>query len=204
MTDADYATISGGTENKVTGDTAVVAGGMMNTVAGKCSTVLGGKSSLAKGMYIAHSGGASNKVWSNYASTTGGYKSEILGRFSTIVGSGATEIRGHHSLSLGSSNRLMADYAAIFGFGEGNCVSGYSDAIHMCGEALYFNDQFLDWSAFETKSRRLKEEGAVEDHVMEAEAEEIRRLEKVIESLEQKHAMQAKRLDALLAARSSV
>lgn len=111
-----YATVTGGLYNQAiytddirNGAYAIVSGGYNNRATGQGSAVSGGYDNRAIGLYSSVSGGWSNTASGIYASVSGGWSDTAFGQCSSVSG--------------GSWNVADGDYASVSG-GDHNTASG--------------------------------------------------------------------------------
>ena len=127
LTNATYATVSGGEANIASGSHAVISGGELNTASGSWSTVSGGRENTADGYMSIVSGGYTNTASGQYATISGG-NNNTAGNTTddqyATVGGGRNNISGYYgTISGGDSNMASGAYATVGG-GDGNTASG--------------------------------------------------------------------------------
>jgi hypothetical protein len=87
--DAFYATIGGGINNKASFNEATVGGGGANTASGRYSTIGGGGSNTASATYSLVSGGYQNVASGYAAAVGGGHQNTAAGSYSFVAGNRA-------------------------------------------------------------------------------------------------------------------
>lgn len=141
--DHKYASITGGTGNKVTADYGWVAGGSRNTasafgasVAGGCANVAGGAAvpdtdpcDTIGGRWSTIGGGEGNAATASAAHVSGGYGNRANGPWAAIAGGrSGTALGGFATVGGGRDNGATFDYASVAG-GEENIARGVGGSI---------------------------------------------------------------------------
>ena len=101
LTQASFATVSGGRANRAIEFASVVAGGESNDTTGFYSVVAGGKLNKAQNHNAAVGGGAQNIASGNAAAVSGGLANRAVGDRSSVVGGEENEARARSSVVLG-------------------------------------------------------------------------------------------------------
>jgi len=144
-TDAWYATVGGGWENRAISYNATVSGGAENTASGGSSFVGGGYQNGATEMHATVAGGVDNEASAEEATVGGGGGNRATGTGSTIAGGGGNTAGGewhstvgggadnnagatHATISGGSDNQAL-EWAATVGGGHQNTASGSTSTI---------------------------------------------------------------------------
>jgi hypothetical protein len=109
-TDADYATVAGGSQNKATDRTATVGGGSDNSAMSMSSTVAGGWDNETLAFYATVAGGKLNRAGvSGYdgasATVGGGSDNKALGDCSVVPGGSFNSAEGNYSFAAGYGAR---------------------------------------------------------------------------------------------------
>lgn len=120
----NYAVISGGYQNTVSGNYATVVGGKSNTANGDYSFIGGGNGNTANGTYSVVGGGDSNTATGNYSVITGGHSNVTTKNYATVLGGDTNTASGVSSIiASGSNNTVTGNYSVIAG-GDHNTVAG--------------------------------------------------------------------------------
>jgi len=106
---ADYASISGGKDNRAFATGATIGGGSANTARGNSSTVAGGASNRATARGATVAGGEGNVASGMYASVPGGDANTALGVASFAAGNRA---KANHSGTFVWADGQAADFAS--------------------------------------------------------------------------------------------
>lgn len=132
ITDGDYGTIGGGTQNSMAADQATIAGGSENaitntaairgtiggggdnSVAGYAGTVAGGEDNVCSGTGAVISGGTDNTASANFAAIGGGQNAQASAQYATVAG--------------GNTNVASQTNATVAG-GATNTASGNSSTV---------------------------------------------------------------------------
>lgn len=130
-TDAWFATVGGGWQNRATNANATVGGGAENAAAGVSSVVGGGYLNEASGeLHATIGGGVGNQAsGANQATIGGGDHNVASGEWNATVAGGAQNLAGGNEATVGggAENRAVGEYNATVGGGYANTASG-SDA----------------------------------------------------------------------------
>ncbi len=126
----DYASVTGGVNNKARGEASHVAGGTNNSAAGSRSNVSGGLSNVASGINSNVSGGSINNA---------------IGAASSVSGGGFNDADGANASISGGVNNLATGEFSSVGGGNGNMASGERSAVSG-GSSRSATGQF-DWVA---------------------------------------------------------
>jgi len=111
VTNAPYASVSGGLTNAASGYASSVSGGNRNTASGGASSISGGGSNMASGYFSSVSGGSSNMASEYYSIVSGGNRNMASGPFSSVSGGG-----GNAAISRGTSvSGGLGNIASKFG-----------------------------------------------------------------------------------------
>jgi hypothetical protein len=106
---ASWATVGGGADNRAAGQSATVSGGEKNFAINNSATISGGKENTARGVSSTVAGGADNEAAALDSVVSGG-------SFNTAGSTGAVVAGGTGNSALGSSS--------VIGGGELNCAGG--------------------------------------------------------------------------------
>ena len=126
--DGHHSSISGGSENTITGSYSTIGGGQSNSNAGSQSSIVGGNgntiSSSASNATIAGgsnhtvsgynttvSGGDDNNVTADYGSISGGTENIVAGESGSVMGGEFNTNNGDHSSILGGSSMTFTTAA---------------------------------------------------------------------------------------------
>ncbi len=121
--------IVGGTQNLITQDDAVILGGKDNLVSGQYGTVSGGEDNVASGSYAAVTGGDSNEASGAHVSISGGFLNDAIASRSSITGGRENQtLQSYSSIHGGLDNIANSTYSAILG-GEQNRTDGIYSSI---------------------------------------------------------------------------
>ena len=118
-TKANYATITGGSDNVASGSYSAVSGGLANSASSLYSTVSGGQNNNASGGAAAIGGGQAHTASGDFATISGGYNN-----FATMV---------YATVSGGFQNTASSDFSTVCG-GSGHSCGGQYSVI--CGGVL--------------------------------------------------------------------
>jgi hypothetical protein len=136
---ANFATISGGDQNVVSGIYGVIGGGILNNVSGQYSSVVGGDSNIANGNEAFVGGGVTNYASGQYSVVCGG-QANVAGGYQSAIGGGFGNIAdGQASACFGYGNNVTS-YA--FATGSYNDVSGAWGVAHGYGSLVPRFGQF--------------------------------------------------------------
>ena len=142
LTNARYATVSGGNQNRATSIQAVVGGGVQNTASGSRSTISGGENNTASGDNSTIGGGENNTASGINATVSGGEDNIAIGDNATVIGgirnlaidTYATVLGGHDntasgigSYALGSDARSIHSGAFVWADASGGSYSSTGD-----------------------------------------------------------------------------
>ena len=123
---ADYATVTGGSNNSALSYGASVGGGYYNSAAAEYSSVSGGFTNIASGSYSSISGGSSNSATGANDSVSGGYKNVASGGSSSISGGASNKATGYvSSVNGGGSNEAANTAASVLGGSAQTSSSDY-------------------------------------------------------------------------------
>jgi hypothetical protein len=118
VSNARFATVSGGFHNQATGPYATVGGGYSNQATGLGTTVSGGDQNKAIGMNSTVSGGDRNKAIGSYSTVSGGFYNQANGASSMVPGGEHNEAIGLFSFAAG--NKAKANGRGSFVWGDSN------------------------------------------------------------------------------------
>jgi hypothetical protein len=110
----DWATISGGTDNKATGVWDTIGGGEDNDSNGNWSVISGGESNIASSSHSVIGGGRGNIASNQRATVAGGQINYAQGADSTIAG---------------GTNNIASGASSTVGGGGGNIASGANSVV---------------------------------------------------------------------------
>lgn len=136
-TAGNHSTISGGSNNLVTGSNSTIGGGLDNKATGSLATIAGGKSNIASEFYATIGGGVDNQAGFlavvgggsenqavSYGTVGGGLFNGATYQYATVAGGRGNNASGRFSsVSGGGGNIAGGEYAAIGG-GAGNEATG--------------------------------------------------------------------------------
>ena len=118
------SSVSGGYENRASGNYSSVSGGYQNIAGGYYSSVGSGYQNEASGNYSSVSGGYENEASGYYSSVGSGYENVASGEASSVNGGYNNVALGDYSsVSGGAGNRSTGDYSSVSG-GAGNIAGG--------------------------------------------------------------------------------
>ena len=125
--DAEFATVGGGTSNTASGYAGTVAGGVANGASGAFSTVGGGSDNAASG-YAGTVGGGEDNIASNDNSTVGGGSGNVAsGNVSTIPGGYSNTASGMASFAAGY--QAKANHTGAFVWADSSNFAFASTAV---------------------------------------------------------------------------
>ncbi len=127
-----YGFVGGGFGNRVGNDNvdvsdagfATVTGGRNNTAGGSLSAISGGLDNRANGYISTVAGGEFNQATSSYAVIAGGQTNLASGDRSAIVGGQSNTAGGNYSAIAGGASNSSAGLYAFVGAGQSNASSG--------------------------------------------------------------------------------
>lgn len=130
VTDADYATVSGGRDNTASDHGATVGGGSQNTASGRhatiaggfgheagpgtAATVAGGVSNTASGYHATVGGGRFNSATGIESVVAGGDRNTSSGNQSTVSGGYYNAARGDYSMAAGSNAKARHEGSFVW------------------------------------------------------------------------------------------
>lgn len=124
VTNAYFATVSGGFYNQAINESSTIGGGVWNLANGLASTISGGSENEAEGSHSSIVGGGLNHGMGDYSTVSGGYDNTGGGNYSTISGGETNYANGIYStVGGGSSNMAVGDVSTVSG-GSSNIASG--------------------------------------------------------------------------------
>lgn len=124
-----FSTVGGGTNNNAGDGYAVVGGGNSNIAGGSRSTVAGGANNGANGIGAAVGGGEGNFATAEYAMVGGGLANAAGGEYSVVGGGALNTTSGPRSVVGGGNNNIASGgYSTIAG-GDGNQAAGVSATV---------------------------------------------------------------------------
>jgi len=100
-TDASFATVSGGSNNRATAAGSMVGGGVTNRSIGFATVVAGGFNSIASGQTATIAGGFGNQASGESSAVGGGVSNEASGQFATVPGGSGNSARAPNSMAAG-------------------------------------------------------------------------------------------------------
>lgn len=125
-TSGPFASVTGGTYNRVTSYGASVSGGVFGIASGAQSSVSGGYENWAAGYGSSVSGGLSGVARGSESSVSGGYANEASGNLSSVSGGAANEATNDGaSVSGGALNKATGYRSSVSGG-----VSRTADQVH--------------------------------------------------------------------------
>ena len=128
---ADYGSVGGGNNNRVSGEAATISGGSDNTASATVAAVGGGQTNSASGGASTIGGGVSN-VAADWYCTVGGGKTNSAAGFTATVGGGATNFASGGSSTIGGgAGNTATDWYCTVGGGNTNSATGYTATV--CG-----------------------------------------------------------------------
>jgi hypothetical protein len=150
LTDASYATVSGGLGNAASSIYTTVGGGNANAANRGYATIAGGNGNSASAQYATVGGGNSNEVTDNYGTVGGGSNNQagsagidpLDAEYATVGGGSNNQATdGYATIAGGASNTASGQHATVGG-GMGNEAAGwyatiagggYSDPVNRTG-----------------------------------------------------------------------
>ena len=121
---ANYATISGGARNTVTGTGGTVAGGFANVASGELAIVSGGFGNRATEEGATVAGGSENTAGSNNAFVGAGSQNIASGNASVVAGGSGNRATDEGATVAGGSENTASHNNAFVGAGSRNTASG--------------------------------------------------------------------------------
>ena len=156
LADAPFATIGGGSQNRVQGESGTIGGGIFNRASSKRSTIGGGGQNSASGEGSTIAGGEVNLASGSISTVGGGLRNTASGTESTVSGGRFNTASGTEStVSGGERNCAGGDGSWAGGFratvrpgnetGDGLCTANSGDADGDEGTFLWSGSPFGDF-----------------------------------------------------------
>lgn len=124
VSDAPFATIGGGSQNRVQGESGTIGGGLSNRASGRRSTIGGGDQNSASGVGSTIAGGQVNFASGSISTVGGGIFNIASGESSSTSGGLRNTASGSRStVSGGQFNTASGTESTVSG-GESNCAGG--------------------------------------------------------------------------------
>jgi len=125
LTNATYATVAGGLNNKASGVSSAIGGGTGNTASGVSSTVAGGTGNTASGVSSTVAGGNHSTASGNGSAIGGGGNNTASGDGSAIGGGGSNTASGINSAIGGGFENTASGLDSTIPGGFLNTASGW-------------------------------------------------------------------------------
>ncbi len=125
----DSATAGGGKDNSANGDNATIGGGRENIANGKDTTIGGGYGNATSGDSATVGGGVNNTASGNNATVGGGQTNIASGIFATVGGGNHNTASGANATVGGGWNNTASGGNATVGGGRINTASGFAATV---------------------------------------------------------------------------
>ena len=124
LADAPFATIGGGSQNRVQGESGTIGGGIFNRASSKRSTIGGGGENSASGEGSTIAGGEVNLASGSISTVGGGLRNTASGSRSTVSGGQFNTASGTESTVGGGLRNTASGTESTVSGGERNCAGG--------------------------------------------------------------------------------
>ena len=134
------SSISGGKQNKATGEFSSVSGGDQNEAAGNQSTISGGTANKTTGDWSTIVGGAYNVASGNSSLALGGMYSVVQGMYSVGIAGGSTSAVATQGFAAGYQSSANVAYGTAIGYQAVANTKGTISFGHVKGDTYYTAD----------------------------------------------------------------